>query len=166
MPQTLDMGGLIKKLAMIEEEGVAFYASLARHTTNEKIRKLAGMMTRAEKIHQIAFLRLSAKIEARRGAVKPADKLSADFRQYILALIDHRIFLSPEQASVTAGNLTNEHEAVDMAIGFEKENILLLRECREIAGIEAKRLIDKFIEQEKRHIIALQKARVILSQPV
>ncbi|MBI4831636.1 MAG: hypothetical protein HY801_08805 [Candidatus Lindowbacteria bacterium] len=164
MAQVLDVGGLIQKLAMVEEEGAAFYESLARRTGNEKIRKLAQMMMRAERMHRLAFLKLSAKLEARRAAAKPADKLTADFRRYILALIDHRIFLSPEQAATAAQNLADENEAIDMAIGFERDNILLLRECREIAGVEGRKLIDKFIEQEKTHIVALQKARAILSE--
>jgi len=158
MAQALDIVGLLKKLALIEQEGVAFYESLAEHTRNEKIRKLAVTMSHVEKTHQERFERLVLDFK-KRGKGKPSDRMTADVRQYILALIDHRIFLSPREARVAAENITDENEAVDMAIRFEKENILLLAECREIVRGKTRKLIETFIGQEKAHVRSLEKIR-------
>jgi len=158
MAQALDIVGLLKKLALIEQEGFAFYESLAEHTRNEKIKKLAVTMSRVEKTHQERFERLTLDFE-KRSKGKPSDRMTADVRQYILALIDHRIFLSPREARVAAENITDENEAVDMAIRFEKENILLLAECREIVRGKTRKLIEIFIGQEKAHVRSLEKIR-------
>ncbi|UCD57605.1 MAG: hypothetical protein JSV16_00410, partial [Candidatus Hydrogenedentota bacterium] len=113
--------------------------------------------------HQLRFENLSQNFERRRKTKRP-DKITADLRQYILALIDHRIFLTPGQARTAAANITDENEAVDMAIRFEKENILLLRECREIVRGGTRKLIETFIEQEKSHVRSLEKIRKELSK--
>lgn len=158
MAGILDIAELVKKLALIEEEGVAFYESLAQHTGNEKIEKLARMMARVEKRHQTRFEKLSETLRKRK-AKKPSGKMDADLQGYILALIDHRIFNSPEHADTIAANLADENEAVDMAIQFEKENILLLLECREVVRGEERKLVERFIEQEKSHVLSLQEVR-------
>lgn len=158
MAQAFDIVGLVSKLALIEAEGVAFYESLAEHTGNEKIRKLAATMAKVELTHQKRFEQLVVDLE-KRARPKPSDKLSADLRKYLMALIDHRIFLSPEHAGKVARDLSDENEAVDMAIRFEKDNILLLAECREIMKGNVRKLIEKFIQQEKAHIRSLEGIR-------
>ncbi len=163
MAEILDIAQLVRKLALIEEEGVAFYQSLAEHTGNDKIRKLARLMARAEQVHQRGFEKLSLTI-GKRPKGKPSDKITAGFKQYVLGLIDHRIFLSPDQASRLAKNVTDLKEAVDVAIRFEKENILLLHECKEVVGGSTKKLIQGIIEEEKRHIVGLQKAGAYLAK--
>lgn len=158
MAQALDVLGLVRKLALIEHEGASFYESLAQHATNEKIRKLALTMARVEKGHQQRFENVAQKLATRKSA-QPPDKLTASVREYLLALIDHRIFLDPEQARTLAATLKDENEAVDIAIRFEKENILLLGECREIVRGTTRKLIERFIEQERAHIRSLQRIR-------
>ncbi|RJP15636.1 MAG: hypothetical protein C4520_19885 [Candidatus Abyssobacteria bacterium SURF_5] len=161
MAEVLDIIELIKKLALIEAEGVGFYRSLAEHAGDENIKKLARMMARAEENHRQGFIEVAEKLERRRKTARPS-KVTGDLRQYIIELIDHRIFLSPEQAATLARNVANLDEAVDMAIKFEKENILLLQECREIAAGTTRKIIDKIIQQERKHVIGLRKARVQL----
>jgi rubrerythrin len=158
MAQALDVLGLVRKLALIENEGASFYESLAQHTASEKVRKLARTMARVERGHQQRFEDVAQKLEKRKSA-QPPDKLTASVRQYLLALIDHRIFLDPEQARILATTLNDENEAVDIAIRFEKENILLLAECREIVRGATRKLIERFIEQERAHIRSLQRIR-------
>lgn len=158
MSTTLDLPGLIRKLAQVESEGAAFYKSLAKNTDNEKIRKLAETMARVEKQHQVRFEKLVNNLEKRSQKMRTG-KLTSDIRKYVLALIDHRIFLTPEQAEIAASNLADADEAVDMAIRFEKENILLLLECRDIVGGAEKKLLETIIGQEKAHIRSLERIR-------
>jgi rubrerythrin len=162
MAEVLDIVQFIRKLALIEAEGVGFYRSLAEHADDEKIRKLSRMMARAEQAHQEGFEDLAATLEKRKK-VAPPSKIPSDLRQYILTLIDHRIFLSPEQAATLARNVSDLNEAVDIAIKFEKENILLLQECRAISGGSTKKLLEKIIDQERKHIVGLQRARKALA---
>jgi len=163
MAQALDIVDVVKKLALIEQEGVAFYESLGKYSKNEKIKKLAKTLARVEKSHQKRFEQLSQDLEKRKRA-KSSGAMTPEVRQYLLALIDHRIFLSPEQAETAAENIADENEAVDMAIRFEKENILLLFECREIVRGEARKFIGTFIGQEKAHVRSLEKIRKQLAQ--
>jgi rubrerythrin len=163
MAQALDIIKLIEKLASIEEEGVAFYESLAQHAENEDVKKLAQTMARVEKRHQRRFESLAQTL-GKRKEKKPVDKVTASVRQYILTLVDHRIFHSPEHAKKLAKSLTNAKEAVDIAIQFEKDNILLLLECGAIAGGEARKLIETFLAQEKAHIRSLSKILIKLTK--
>jgi rubrerythrin len=148
---------------LIEQEGVAFYESLDKYTKNEKIKKLAKTLARVEKSHQKRFEQLSQDLEKRKRTKSPS-AMTPEIRQYLLALIDHRIFLSPDQARIAAENLADENEAVDLAVRFEKENILLLIECRELVRGAARKLIETFIGQEKAHVRSLEKIRKQLAQ--
>lgn len=154
MAQALDIGELLFKLASIEREGVAFYESLAEHTGNEKIRKLAVTMAKVERRHQRRFEELRQNMGK---TADTADKITADVREYIHTLIDYRIFHTPEHAAKLAADLTDENEAVAMAIKFEKENILLLLECGAILRGDAREMVKTFIEQEKAHVRSLKK---------
>ncbi|GAB4348404.1 MAG: ferritin family protein [Candidatus Abyssubacteria bacterium] len=162
MAQILDIAGLVKKLVLIEAEGVAFYEALVEHTDNAKVKELARMMARAERGHKEGFEKLAKKLEGRRKTKTP-EGLEESIQRYILALIDHRIFLSPEQAATAAKNYPDLKSAVDMAIRFEKENILLLRECLDIVNRQEKKIIQMIIEEERAHILGLQRAAKELS---
>jgi len=72
MAQALNVTALIENLASIESAGVAFYESLAKHTKNEKVKKLASTMSRVEKRHQERFEKL-AKDMAKKKEADPPD---------------------------------------------------------------------------------------------
>lgn len=156
MAQALDIRDLVFWLAAIEKEGVAFYESLAKHTRNDKIKKLALTLVKVEKRHQERFEELGRGMKE---DSEPADEITKEVREYIRTLIDHRIFDTPEHAAKLAAGLTDENEAVDIAINFEKENILLLLECGAIMRGEARELVKTFVKQEKAHIRSLKKIR-------
>ncbi len=156
MEQVLDIRELVGRLALIESEGVAFYRSLAKHTGNEKIKKLAVTMAKVERIHQQRFEELHGNLDAEAEA---PDKTTAEVREYIHALIDHRIFDTPEHAAKLAAKITDENEAIDIAINFERENLLLLIECGAILRGDAREMVKTFVEQEKEHIRSLGRIR-------
>ena len=156
MTQALDIRELVGSLALIESEGVAFYLSLAKHTENEKIKKLAVTMAKVEKTHQRRFEKLHDNLAAE---AEPLDETTAEVREYIHALIDRRIFDTPEQAARLAANITDENEAVDVAINFEKENILLLIECVAVLTGDEQEMVKMFVKQEKEHIRSLVRIR-------
>ena len=161
MEQVLDIRELVKRLALIEGEGVAFYQSLAEHTGNEKIRKLALTMAKVEEIHQRRFEELGQNMGKAEGSV---DETTAEVREYIHTLISHRIFHTPEHAAKLAASITDENEAIDIAINFEKENILLLLECGAILSGDARELVKTFIKQEKDHVLSLKRIREQLAK--
>ncbi len=101
MMEVLDIRELIKTLASIEQAAVGFYESLARHTKNEKVRMLAKTMARVEKEHQTRFESLYRNLKNQKKA-KPPDEVADSVRQYVLSLIDCRIFHSPEHAEKIA----------------------------------------------------------------
>jgi rubrerythrin len=161
MEQALDIRELVKRLALIESEGVAFYQSLAKHTGNEKVRRLALTMVKVEEMHQHRFEELGRNLGKAEGSV---DETTAEVREYIHTLIDHRIFHTPEHAAKLAASITDENEAIDMAISFEKENILLLLECGAILSGDARELVKTFLKQEKDHVLSLKRIREQLAK--
>ena len=89
---------------------------------------------------------------------------AAEVREYLHTLIDHRIFHTPEHAAKLAASITDENEAVAMAINFEKENILLLVECGAILSGDARELVKTFIKQEKDHVVSLKRIQKQLAK--
>ena len=83
MEQALDIRELVKRLALIESEGVAFYRSLAKHTGNEKIKKLAMTMVKVETKHQERFEELDAFWEGAEDMFMPLSNREMEILQLI-----------------------------------------------------------------------------------
>lgn len=135
-----------------ERSGHAFYEAVAAAATGEDVRKMMHYLAEAERNHEATFRRLRENV----GAYSAPETYPGEEQDYINALLQSRVMPDEETARRVVAEMTDDLQALDFALGFEKDTILFLYEMREIIAPEEQPQIDKLLQQEKAHVRLLQ----------
>ena len=146
---TLLTGDEIIEIAMrLEERGESFYSAAAEQATKAEVQELFEELAVQEQYHRRAFQQMG------RGAVELA--LSPEqwdqFQAYTGALLKQSLFDRPDGALSQAVEAADEQNALQAALGFEKETLLFFHELRDVVKGPARQTMDRIIEEERRHI--------------
>ena len=139
----------------IERNGAAFYHSLAKSTGNE-IAKGAYQYLAGEEIKHIEVF------QSMLGSVadyRPPETYTEEYDLYLRALIDSRVFTDDQTAYDVAQRVASDAEAIQIALGAEKDSILFYSEMRELVRRSDRELINKIIEEERSHLRQLSELK-------
>jgi len=141
---------LIEVALSIERNGVAYYISLAESATNASLKDtynhLADMELEHIKIFQ-HMLDLAGKYQ-----LPYAGEAAEEYEQYLKALVDSTVFTDDKVARQMAQKASRPAEAIQLALGAEKDSILFYSEMRDLVPKQDRPIIDKIINEEKSHI--------------
>jgi rubrerythrin len=138
------------ELAMgIEESGEAFYRAVAKKAQTLQVRVLFEDLADQEVLHKAAFKKMG---QALGDALLMSQEEWEQYQEYLQATVQSALFEGPEKALAAAETVTDEKEAIRMAMGFEKETILFFYNVRDVATGGKKETIDHIIAQEKSHV--------------
>ena len=142
-------GDEIIEIAMrLEESGETFYTAAAEKASNTDVKTLFEDLAVQEQYHRRAFQRMG------RGVVELA--LSAEqwdqFQAYTGALLRQSFFDKAGGALNQLVGAMNEQDALQAALGFEKETLLFFHELRDVVKGPSRQTVDRIVEEEKRHI--------------
>ncbi len=134
----------------IEKNGKSFYQSLSEQAGSAQLRDLFEYLSKEEELHINRFEEL-LKIS---GGYQISELYYAtDYMGYMKAIADERVFKSNLSVNEFVKNIKSASEALDKAIGFEKDSILFLYEMQEFLDDKNnKGTIQKLINEEKDHI--------------
>lgn len=133
----------------IEKNGETYYTTLARSLKNEKVKKLFQFLAAQEEKHVSAFGRILPQVEK----YEPhGESYSGEYENYMKALADSHIFTEESAGEVVAQKVKTEVEAMDMALGFEKDSILFYSEMKKFVPKSEHKILDSLIEQERGHL--------------
>jgi rubrerythrin len=141
-----------------ETLGYQFYTGMA-----EKFKKDTGLATlfttlaSKEKTHERTFSNLRDSV-AKNGA-EPVQW--EEVTPYMRAFVESEFFLGRGKSLPTMDHLRTVQDVVKFALGFEKETLLYFMELRSI--VKEKAVVDAVIDEEKSHIVWLDKFRKGLS---
>ena len=140
----------IVDLAMqLEQSGEAFYRAVAKKTQSSDIRALFEYLADEEVKHYRVFSKLGKLLQ---DNPLMTDEEWEQYVQYLNATVQSAFFEGPDKALAAAEEVTEEKEAVRMAMGFEKETLLFFYDLRATVPAADRPFIDKVIAQEKTHI--------------
>ena len=146
---TLLTGDELVEIAIrLEERGAAFYEGAAETATSPGITALFHDLAEQEMYHRRAFQGMGRDVVEL--ALSPYQW--AEFQAYVGALLQQNLFDKPHGALSQAAGATEEGEALQAALGFEKETLLFYYELREALRGEGQQVLDDIIQEEKRHI--------------
>jgi rubrerythrin len=137
-----------------EKLGYQFYTGMA-----DKFKKDAGLvklfttLASKEKVHEKTFTNLKDTV-AKRGT-EPVQW--EEVTNYMRAFVESEFFLGGGKSLPTMDHLKTVQDAVKFALGFEKETLLYFMELRSI--VKEKEVMDEVINEEKSHIMWLDKFR-------
>jgi rubrerythrin len=82
-----------------------------------------------------------------------------EISEYIKATTDSRFFIGEEKAIKYAKNAKDAEEAIDIAIGFEKDTLLFFYEILNVTPEGSKDAAQKIVNEEKRHVRLLSEKK-------
>jgi rubrerythrin len=143
---------VIEQAVQTERLGYEFYTGMAdRFAEHAGLKELFEKLARKEKVHEKMFLELK-EIS---GETEPDgwDEVS----QYLRAIVESEFFLGDKKSLPELGHIKTVDNAVDFAMGFEKETLLYFHALRD--AVREKDIVDEIINEEKSHIMWLSSFR-------
>jgi rubrerythrin len=133
----------------IETSGEAFYRAVAKKAQRLDVRVLFEDLADQEVRHYRTFEKLGKELD---GALLMGEEDWEQYQEYLQATVQSALFEGPERALAAAETVTDEKEALRMAMGFEKETILFFYNVRDVATGGKQDVIDRIIAEEKTHV--------------
>jgi rubrerythrin len=133
----------------IETSGEAFYRAVAKKAQTLEVRVLFEDLADQEVRHRAAFKRLSKELG---DTLLMEQEEWEQYQEYLQTTVQSALFEGPERALAAAETVTDEKEALRMAMGFEKETILFFYNVRDVATGGKQEIIDRIIAEEKSHV--------------
>jgi rubrerythrin len=121
---------------------------LAEKAKDEEAKTLFSFMAGEEKEHYQFFEKLCSKFE---GYEVP-ESYDDEYEEYMQQLVDSSVFtkdINVDEVLEKAGNVLG---AIDLALGAEKDSIILYLQLKKIMPAEEQSTVDEIIEEENRHI--------------
>ena len=143
-------------LAMeIEESGHAYYTTIAESAKFKDVSELFRFLAEQEIAHYRYFEKLKRQAPELLVDAEEWEQTS----EYIRATTQSRFFVGQDRAIQLAKRAGNALEAIDYAIGFEKDTLLYFYELQNVSPADSKESAMKIVEEEKRHVKLLAQKR-------
>ena len=139
---------LINVALSIEHSGIAFYDIMTKSTENEAARTAFKYLADMERQHVKAFQDMLGET----GKYKSADTITEEHAGYVKALVDSAVFSDDMLNSELANKVNSDIDAVELAIGAEKDSILFYYEMKELMPQNAQAAVNGIISEEKTHL--------------
>ena len=145
---------IIEMAIQTEKLGYQFYTSISEKFAKDAgLAKLFTTLASKEQVHEKNFTELKNRV-AKSGA-EPVEW--AEVSNYLRAFVESRFFLGKGKSLPSMDHLKTVADAVNFALGFEKETLLYFFELRSL--VKEKELVDEIINEEKSHIMWLDAFR-------
>ena len=139
----------------IERRGIAFYDIMTRSTENATARDVFQHLADMEREHVQIFQGMLS--EANR--YQPSEAYTGEYAAYLQALVDSAVFTDAIVTSEMAARVESDIEAMELAIGAEKDSILFYYGMRDIMPQGAQPTVNKIITEEKSHLRLLSELK-------
>ncbi len=149
MSDRLSIQEIIEIAIEIEKNGVKFYHALAESVNTDRVRNLFLYLAEAEMKHIARFQEI---LESAGGYQISEAYYATQYMGYMKALADERVFGNDVSVTEVADHAKSPREAVDIAIGFEKESIIFLHEMREMLSESGEKAVQKLLDEEREHL--------------
>ncbi len=164
--EVIDMGILFSGSELvdiaigIERKGVAFYDSLATSTRDTIARGAYKYLADKEREHIGIFQNMLGSV----SEYQPSENYTEESDQYLKALVDSAVFSDDQVAREMAQKVGSDAEAIQIALGAEKDSILFYSEMRGLVRHSDREVIDKITEEERSHLRQLSDLKKGLSK--
>jgi rubrerythrin len=150
-------GELLDIAVGIERNGVAYYESLAHFTPVAELKAVYSGLASMERHHIDVFQNLRAGISGG-GAIVPPES-EEEYATYLQALVDSSVFTSDQVAREMAQKASGPAEALQLALGAEKDSILFYTEMRDLVPQRDRGAVDKIVREERKHVRELSQLK-------
>lgn len=139
----------------IEENGANFYRFATQIVRGEETKKLFSRLADEEDKHRRTFEKIYAAMEKN----NVPESYEGEYRAYLHDYVDSNIVFSKEAMDKELKAVTDTVSALDFAIRREMDSILYYSEIKQFIPAGQHDMIDKVIEEERRHFSILSELR-------
>ena len=133
----------------IERNGVAYYESLAQLAADQSLKDTYGKLADMERHHVGVFQKLRSGADVGPSMPHLDD---VEYGSYLQALIDSSVFTDDHVAREMARRAEGPAEALQLALGAEKDSILFYSEMRSLVPQRERDAIEEIIREERKHV--------------
>jgi rubrerythrin len=144
----------------VERHGQSLYELLESKTEDEKLKKVWIFLKEQEIRHQKVFRDMLADDHS----FKVKEFGTGEYDAYIEAIASEYIFTPQVIEDKLNAEFGSDLEAVNFALGMEKESVLVYTALKEYVIEDHRHILDKIIDEEKKHVVELIKLKQILKQ--
>lgn len=142
-----------------ERLGYQFYTSMAEKFRDDaSLVKLFADLAEKENVHERVFTDLKDAVG--KGKAEPVQW--EEVSNYLRAFVESEFFLGRNKSLPSMEGVRTVRDAVNFALGFEKETLLYYMEIRTI--VPEKEAMDRLITEEKSHIAWLAQMKAGLKK--
>jgi len=131
----------------IERNGAAYYDSLSKSASGP-VQAMYRNLSDKEREHIRIFQGMLKSV----GEYQPPESYTEEYDLYLKALIDSNIFTDDKTAQKLAQRAGSDTEAIQIAIGAEKDSILFYYEMRSLVRTADQEVVNMVIDEEKSHL--------------
>ena len=139
----------------IERRGIAFYDIMTRSTENTMARDVFQHLADMEREHAQIFQGMLSEADK----YQPSEAYTGEYAAYLQALVDSAVFSDNMVTSEITTRVESDIEALELAIGAEKDSILFYYEMRDIMPRGVQPTVNKIITEEKSHLRQLSELK-------
>ncbi|MEK6647657.1 MAG: ferritin family protein [Candidatus Firestonebacteria bacterium] len=137
----------------IEKNGKDFYNTLAAKFKDEKVKEICKFLAEQEEKHIGIFSKILESVD--KSASQPRESYAGESSAYMNALANGNVFTQKNKGNEVAKAVKNEKDALDVALGFEKDSIVFFEGMKKIIPQKNHKSINWLIEEEQKHIVQL-----------
>jgi len=142
-----------------ERTGVAFYGVLTERASDPGLRKTFADLAEEEEGHLRRFEQMLADL----GQVQVPEGYAAEYSAYMQALTTSKAFPDEETAMAMARDCPDDAAAIDLAIRFERDTLMLMQEMQEMVPQRDAATVAELKREEQGHLVVLAEAKKALS---
>lgn len=159
MAKMFDVAELVQVAVDDEKSGVVFYEALAEKARNPGLKQTFKSLADQERHHQRRFEEMLKDI----GGYKSPDTYADEYLSYVHTLTTDRAFPDEATAVRKARNCADDDAGIALALGFERDTLVLMNEMRGMVGDKDRAVVDELIREEQQHVVDLTAARASLN---
>ncbi len=148
MRNTFNPQEIVKIAINIEENGKKLYQDLEAKAKDNKLREVWKYLGEQEEIHRQIFQEMLDNI----GEYIVYEFSPGEYEAYLRAIATEYIFTQEVISGKVKDGFRSDLEAVEFGIFVEKESILTYLALREYVLTGKQAVLDKVINQEKKHL--------------
>ncbi len=152
---TFEASDIVEFAIGIEENGENFYRYAIQLVKDKDAKQLFARLADDERTHKKTFEKLLANIEK----YEIPESYDGEYRAYLYDYVDNSIVFSRAALDKLLMKIKDALSAIDFAIRREMDSILYYSEIKRYVPASQHQIIDKVIEEERRHFSVLSEIR-------
>ncbi|MCX6579820.1 MAG: ferritin family protein [Candidatus Aminicenantes bacterium] len=151
MSDLLNASEILEFAVYIEQKGYQFYTESAKKLNDLKLMGLFNVLAEEELMHEHSFKKLQKEV----GSFTPEESYDGEYQGYMKDYLKTFTPTTNEKMIKLVKRVNSVGDAVEMALGFEKDSVVFYNLLKNFVSGESKKMVDNIIQEEVRHVLRL-----------